>query len=211
VQQSIWIPARVFKEGTKTTNTDVSPAGSKNQKQVEMEGHRYFIQECAVEDVEWKWSPVYLLAQRFFWQFCICALSLEAHYGIWFRSSFKPNSLSLKRSSIVVASQYTRKLHFSEKITDVDLNRLSQQLEHVSQEKVFGSNLSLVQDLIRSQLDDMWMDSWRDLVWEEMSEPSLRKSWEEKICANDIACFKAPLKTPGHQEVLKRVCNHTWL
>jgi hypothetical protein len=81
-----------------------------------------------------------------------------------------------RRSSIVVASQYTWKLHFSEKITDVDLNRLSQQLEHVSQEKVFGSNLLLVQDLMRSQLDDMWMDSWRDLVWEEMSEPSVRKS-----------------------------------
>jgi hypothetical protein len=44
-------------------------------------------------------------------------------------------------SSIVVASQYRWKLHFSEKITDVDLNRLLQQLEHVSQEKVFGSNL----------------------------------------------------------------------
>jgi hypothetical protein len=61
VQQSIWIPTLVFKEVTKTTNADVSPAGSKNQKQVEMEGHRDFIQECAVEDEEWKWSPVYLL------------------------------------------------------------------------------------------------------------------------------------------------------
>jgi len=76
----------------------------------------------------------------------------------------------------MVASQYTWKLHFSEKITDVDLNTLSPHLEHVSQEKVFGSNLSLVQDLMRSQLDDMWMDSWRDLVWEEMPEPSVRKS-----------------------------------
>jgi hypothetical protein len=76
----------------------------------------------------------------------------------------------------VVASQYTWKLHFSEKITSVDLNRLSQQLEHVSQEKVFGSNLSLVQELMRSQLDDMRMDLGRDLVWEEISEPSIRKS-----------------------------------
>ncbi len=76
----------------------------------------------------------------------------------------------------MVASQYTWKLHFSEKITDVDLNKLSQQLEHVSQEKVFGSNLSLVQDLMRSQLDDMRLDLWRDLVWEEMSEASVRKS-----------------------------------
>jgi hypothetical protein len=46
VQQSIWIPTRVFKDGTKPTNTDVSPAGSKNQKQVEIVGHRDFIQEC---------------------------------------------------------------------------------------------------------------------------------------------------------------------
>jgi hypothetical protein len=65
VQQSIWIPTLVFKEGTRTTSTDVSPAGSKNQKQVEMEGRRDFIQECAVEDEEWKWSPVYLLLRDF--------------------------------------------------------------------------------------------------------------------------------------------------
>jgi len=64
VQQSIWIPTRVFKDGTKTTNTDVSPTGSKNQKQVEIESCRDFIQECAVED-EWKWSPVYLLLRDF--------------------------------------------------------------------------------------------------------------------------------------------------
>jgi hypothetical protein len=78
----------------------------------------------------------------------------------------------------------------------------------VSQEKVFGSNLSLVQDLIRSQLDDTQLDLWRDLVWEEMSERCVRKSWEEQILAKDIASFKAPSETPGHQEVMKRVCNH---
>ncbi len=52
-------------EGTKTPNTDGSPTGSKNRKQLEMEGHRAFIQECAVEDEEWKWSPVYLLLRDF--------------------------------------------------------------------------------------------------------------------------------------------------
>jgi hypothetical protein len=52
-------------EGTKTPNTDGSPAGSKNQKQLEMEGHSDFIQQCAVGDEEWKWSPVYLLLRDF--------------------------------------------------------------------------------------------------------------------------------------------------
>jgi hypothetical protein len=32
---------------------------------MEMEGHRAFLQECAVEDEEWKWSPVYLLLRDF--------------------------------------------------------------------------------------------------------------------------------------------------
>jgi hypothetical protein len=30
-----------------------------------MEGQSAFIQECAVEDEEWKWSPVYLLLRYF--------------------------------------------------------------------------------------------------------------------------------------------------
>ncbi len=181
MQQSIWIPTRMFKEGTKTTNTDVSPAGSKDQKQVEMEVWRDFIKECAVEDEEWKWSPVYLLLRDFSgvsaYVPCPWKHTAEEWYLI---QKFIQAKFSLTQEdqciSIVVASQYTWKLHFSEKITDLDLNRLSQQLEHVSQEKVFGSNLSLVQDLMRSLLDDMWMDSCRDLIWEEMSEPSVRKS-----------------------------------
>jgi hypothetical protein len=47
---------------------------------------------------------------------------------------------------------------------------------------------------MRSQLDDMRMDLGRDLVWEEISEPSIRKSWEEQILANEIACLETPLK-----------------
>ncbi len=37
-------------------------------------------------------------------------------------------------------------------------------------------------------------------------EPSVRTSQE--LLANDIGFFKAPLETPGHQEVMKRICNH---
>jgi hypothetical protein len=108
--------------------------------------------------------------------------------------------------------QLTWKLHFSEDITDVDLNALSQQLEHVSQEKEFGNNLSRVGQLMRSQWDNISqdepeMDLWNHL-WEKMCQPSVRTSQEQQVLANDIAFFKAPLETPGHQEVMKRICNH---
>jgi len=131
VQQSIWIHTRVFKEGTKTTNTDVSPAGSKNQKQVEMEGRRDFIQECAVEDEEWKWSPVYLLLRDFSGVSAYVPCPWKHTAEEWHLiQQFIQAKFSLTRedqcSSIVVASQYTWKLSFSEKITDVHLNRLSQ-------------------------------------------------------------------------------------
>jgi hypothetical protein len=66
-------------EGTITPNTDGSPARSKNEKQLEMEGLRDFIQECAIEDEEWNWSPVLSPAQRFFVPFCIFASSLETY------------------------------------------------------------------------------------------------------------------------------------
>jgi hypothetical protein len=108
----------------------------------------------------------------------------------------------------VIALQSTWKLHFSENITDVDLNALSQRLEHVSQEKEFVSNLSRVQDLMRSQWDDRWMVPQTDLLWEEISESSIRNSQKWQILANDIASFKAPSETPGHQDVMKRVCKH---
>jgi len=193
-------------EGTITPNTDGAPPRSKTEKQLEMEGHRDFIQECAIEDEEWKWSPVYLLLRDF------CKLSAylprpwkhtaEEWHSIhkfleskcyWFRSS----------STIVMALQSTWKLHFSKNITDVDLNALSQQLEHVSQEKEFVSNLYRVQDLMRGQ----WNDEWVELPL-EISEPSTRTSQGWQILANDIASFKAPSETPGHQDVMKRVCKN---
>ncbi len=95
----------------------------------------------------------------------------------------------------------------------MDLNALSQRLEHVRQEKEFGSNLSRVGELTRSESheigwdDELNMELWNDL-WVDMCEPSVRRSQEQQILANDIAFFKAPIETPGHQEVMKRICNH---
>jgi len=206
-------------EGTKTPNTDGSTAGSKNQKQLEMEGHRAFIQECAVEDEEWKWSPVYLLLRDFSdlpgdlprpWKHTAKEWSQIQEFIKW---EFSPIVYRFEPSSIVVALQLTWKLHFSENITDVDLNALSQQLEHVSQEKEFGSNLSRVGELMRSEWhkikwdDELYTHVWNDL-WVDMCEPSVRASQEQQVLANDIAFFKAPLETPGHREVMKRICKH---
>jgi len=206
-------------EGTKTPNTDGSTAGSKNQKRMEMEGHRAFIQECSVEDEEWKWSPVYLLLRDFSdlaghlprpWKHTAEEWSqiqkFIQHEFSLFDCDFEP-------SSIVVALQLTWKLHFCENITDVDLNALSQQLEHVSQEKEFRNNLSRVGKLMRNQWQNIRWDGelelelWNDL-WENVCQPSVRTSQGQQILANDIAFFKAPLETPGHQEVMKRICNH---
>jgi hypothetical protein len=206
-------------EGTKTPNTDASPAGSKNGKQLEMECHRGFIKECAVEDEEWKWSPVYLLLRDFSdltehvprpWKHTAEEWSQIQKF---IRREFSLFQLPFEPSSIVVALQLTWKLHFSENITDVDLNALSQLLEHVSQEKEFGSNLSRVGKLMTKAWQKMYwgdklnMKLW-NVMWEEMCEPSVRTSQEQQILANDIAFFKAPLETPGHQEVMKRICNH---
>ncbi len=155
-------------EGTITPNTDGSPARSKKGLQLE----QYFrdaIQECAIEDEELKWSPVYVLLRD---------------------------------------SPTLPELHFSENITDVDLNALSQRLEHVSQEKEFVSNLYRVQDLMRSQWDDRSMVRLTDLLWDGMSEPSIRDSPNWQVLANDIASFKAPSETPGHQDVMERVCSY---
>jgi hypothetical protein len=201
-------------EGTITPNTDGSPARSKNKKQLEMEGHRDFIQECAIEDEEWKWSPVYLLLRDFYglsaylprpWNHTAEEWDLIQRF---IKAKLYWSEKVYSGSSIVVALQCTWKLHFFENITDVDLITLSQRLEHMSQEKEFVSNLSRVQGLMRGQCDDMVRSSRRDLVWEEMFEPSIRNSQKQQILANDIASFKAPSETPGHQDVMKRVCNH---
>jgi hypothetical protein len=204
-------------EGTITPNTDGSPARSKTEKQLEMEGHRDFIQECAIEDEEWKWSPVYLLLRDFFslsaylprpWKHTAEEWHLIQRF---INAKFYQLNEFYNKSSMVVALQSTWKLHFSEDITDVDLNTLSQRLEHVSQEKEFVGNLSQVHDLMRGLLGQ-WPDKWifpmRDLVWKEMSEPSIWNIRNQRILANDIASFKAPSETPGHQNVMKRVCKH---
>ncbi len=199
-------------EWTITPNTDGSPARSKTEKQLEMEGHSDFIQECAREDDEWKWSPVYLLLRDF--------LGLSAYLPRPWKHTAEEWDLIQQFikakypkkdyfcSSIVVALHCTWKLHFSEDIADVDLNTLSQRLEHVSQEKEFVSNLSRVQGLMRGQCDDIVRSPLRDLDWDEIFEPSIGNSPKQRILANDIASFKAPSETPGHQDVMKRVCKH---
>jgi len=200
-------------EGTITPNTDGSPARSKTETQLEMEVHRDFIQECAIEDEEWKWSPVYLLLRDFSglsaylprpWKHTAEEWYLVQNY---INTKFYRYNCSFICSSIVIALQLTWRLHFSEDITDVDLNALSQRLENVSQEKDFVRNLSRVQGLIRDQCNQIWSASGTHLVLKEMPE-SIRNSQKEQILANDIASFKAPSETPGHQDVMKRVCKH---
>jgi hypothetical protein len=97
-----------------------------------MDGHRAFIQECAVEDEEWKWSPVYLLCRDFSGLTghlpCPWKHTAEEWSQIqeFIQCEFSLFDLDFEPSSIVVALQLTWKLHFSENITDVDLSALSQ-------------------------------------------------------------------------------------
>ncbi|CAM6021217.1 unnamed protein product [Sphagnum balticum] len=167
------------------------PAGSKGHKHGMMEGHMDFIQECAVEDEMWKWSPLYLLLRDFSllstklprpwkhtaeeWDFVeeFIVMDLEGHSDI---------------TLIVAALAFTWTFHFHEDIENVDLNKLPDQLEHLSQEKEFGNNLSRFQRIMVSQF--------------------ALESQEQQILANDIASFKATSESPGHQEVIKRVCNY---
>ncbi len=197
-------------EGTITPNTDGSPARSKTEKQLEMEGHRDLIQECAIEDEEWNWSPVYLLLRDFFGLSAYLCHPWKHTAEEWhlidkfIQAKFCRFQYFYIPSRIVMALQLTWKLHFSENVTDVDFNALSQRLEHVSQEKEFVSNLSRVQGLMRGQCNDIWSASPSDLVF----AASIRNSQKQQILANDIASFKAPSETPGHQDVMKRVCKH---
>jgi hypothetical protein len=57
---------------------------------------------------------------------------------------------------------------------------------------------------MRIQLDYMWRSSGCNQVL-DLGKPSSRK---EQLLANDIAFFKAPSETPGHQDVMKRVCKY---
>jgi len=171
------------------------PAGSKGHKHGMIEGHMDFIQECAVEDEMWKWSPLYLFLRDF--------SCLSTHLPRPWKHTAEEWDSVLKFSVmnqitrvedhskiplIVMALADTWKLHFHENIENVDLNKLSDRLEHLSQEKEFGNNLSRLQRLMVRQL--------------------ALESQEQQILANDIASFKATSESPGHQEVIKRVCNH---
>jgi hypothetical protein len=163
-----------------------------------------------MEDEEWKWSPVYLLLRDHFGLSAYLPRPRKHTAEEWHLIQKFIQAISnvckkiYNHRSIVVTLQSTWKLHFSENITDVDLNTLSQRLEHVSQEKEFVSNLSRVQGLMRIQLDYMWRSSGCNQVL-DLGKPSSRK---EQLLANDIAFFKAPSETPGHQDVMKRVCKY---
>jgi hypothetical protein len=165
------------------------PAGSKGHKHGMMEGHMDFIQECAVEDEMWKWSPLYLLLR----DFSLLSTKLPrpwkhtAEEWVFVKEFIEMNLEGHSNISLIVTTlAVTWKFHFDEGIENVDLNKLPDQLEDLSQEKEFGNNLSRFQRL---------MEFARD-------------SQEQQILANDIASFKATSESPGHQEVIKRVCNH---
>jgi hypothetical protein len=44
--------------------------------------------------------------------------------------------------------------------------------------------------------------------WDGNVQTTIWNSQKQQILANDIASFKAPSETPGHQDVMKRVCKH---
>jgi hypothetical protein len=71
---------------------------------MEMEDHRAFIQEGAVEDEEWKWSPVYLLLRDFSGLSAYLPIpgNIQQKNGISFTSSFNLNSLNLNFNLVVL-------------------------------------------------------------------------------------------------------------
>jgi hypothetical protein len=171
------------------------PAGSKGHKHGMMEGHVDFIQECAVEDEKWKWSPLYLFLR----DFSLLSTHLPRPWKhtteewdsvLKFSEEWEATGLECNTCAraIVRALAHTWRIHFGNYIAPVDLNKLPDQLENLSQEKEFGNNLSRVQRVLGSVLDE--------------------ETKEDRILANDIASFKATSETPGHQEVIKRVCNY---
>ncbi|CAK9189659.1 unnamed protein product [Sphagnum troendelagicum] len=186
-------------EGTITPNTGGSPARSKTKTQLEMEGHMDFIQECAVEDEKWKWSPLYLLL-RDYSPLSTCLPRPWKHTAEeWeFVREFIATNQATKieyhgdRLPIVAALYFTWKFHFDECIEDVELSKLRDRLEDASKEKEFVNNLLRIQDIMMSR-------------WNGWSE---REIQEQRILANDVTSFKATSKSPRHQEVIKRICSH---
>jgi len=176
------------------------PAGSKEHKQVELGDHMDFIEECAVEDEKWKWSPLYLLLRDYSllstrlprpwkhtaeeWEFVREFIATNQATKIEYHGHPLP---------IVMAIRSTWNFHFDGLIEYVHLSKLEEQLENASQEKEFGNNLSQIQHLVIS--------SWHGWFVE-------RKRQEQEILANDVASFKAASESPGHKEVIKRICSH---
>jgi len=162
------------------------PAGSKGHKHGVMEGDMDFLQELAVavEDDMWKWSPLYLFLRDFSrlsthlprpWKH-----TAEEWYSVLNFSVMNQVTRVEDHSKIpliVMALADTWTFHFDENIENVDLNKLPDRLEHLSQEKEFGNNLSRLQRLIVRQL--------------------ALESQEQQILANDIASFKALQKVLG--------------
>jgi hypothetical protein len=171
------------------------PAGSKGHKQGVMEGPMDFIQDCAAEDEKWKWSPLYLFLRDFSFLStrlpCPWKHTTEEWDSILKFSVMNPATrpeCNGNACAIVMALAHTWRIHFDNNIACMDLNKLPDQLENLSQEKEFGNNLSRVQRVLIKQ--------------------SFMGSEGQQILANDIASFKATSESPGHQEVIKRVCNY---
>ncbi|CAK9254852.1 unnamed protein product [Sphagnum jensenii] len=171
------------------------PAGSKGHEQGVMEGPMDFIQACAAEDEKWKWSPLYLFLR----DFSLLSTHLPRPWKhtteewdsvLKFSEEWEATGLECNTCAraIVRALAHTWRIHFGNYIAPVDLNKLPDQLENLSQEKEFCNNLSRVQRVLR--------------------RPFVYETEEDRILANDIASFKATSETPGHQEVIKRVCNY---
>ncbi|CAK9857314.1 unnamed protein product [Sphagnum jensenii] len=177
----------------------ILPAGSKEHKQVEMGGHTDFIQECAVEDEKWTWSPLYILLR----DYSLLSTRLprpwkhtaEEWDSVWeFIATNQATKIEYhgRPSPIVAALYFTWRFHFDEWIGHVELSKLRDRLEDASEEKEFVNNLLRLQDIMMSR-------------WHGWSE---RKIQEQQILANDVASFKATSESPGHQEVIKRICSH---
>ncbi len=93
----------------------------------------------------------------------------------------------------MLAFKATWHFHFgpASYVSDIMLSALKDTLVRVSQEKGFGNELSWTQRM---------MCEWGAMF---LTGPGL-KGQEQKL-ANEIASFKAPLESPVHQEVVKRL------
>jgi hypothetical protein len=174
------------------------PAGSKEHKQVELGDHMDFIQECAVEDEKWKWSPLYLLLRDYSLLSTLLPRPWKHTAEEWdsvreFIATNQATEIEYHDHPppIVAALDFTWRFHFDEFIEDVELSKLRDRLEDASKEKEFVNNLLWIQDIM--------MSNWNG--WSE------REIQEQQILANDVASFKATSESPGHQEVIKRICS----